>query len=226
MDLDYRIVFSKRKTLGISVERDSSVVVHAPEGTDPEKIRRALEAKKSWLYEKTRHPRKYREPAHPPGKELVSGESILYLGRNYPIEIVDRDGYAIEFRNRFIIPGARANSRYEVFRGWLQARAREKILPRVRRQAKALGVEYGAAKIANGRYRWGSCTPGGNLNFNWRLIKAPMFVIDYVIAHELTHLIEPNHTPRFWNIVRVQVAQTDKAKRWLEEHGQLLEQDL
>ena len=53
-----------------------------------------------------------------------------------------------------------------------------------------------------------------------------MFVADYVIAHELAHLIEPNHRLRFWNIVRVQVAQTDKAKRWLKEHGQLLEQDL
>lgn len=226
MELTYRTVFTKRKTLGITVERDCSVVVRAPEGTDPELIRRTVEAKKLWLYAKTRHPQKDREPAHPPGKELVSGESILYLGRHYAIEIVDREGYAIEFRNRFIIPRARACSRTEVFREWLKARARERILPRVRRQAQTLGVAYAEAKISDGHYRWGSCTPGGNLNFNWRLIKAPLFVIDYVIAHELAHLIEPNHSPRFWNIVRTAVVQMDKAKAWLKDNGQLLEQDL
>ena len=63
----------------------------------------------------------------------------------------------------------------------------------MRKQAQALGVAYQEANITDGHYRWGSCTPNGNLNFNWRLIKAPLFVIDYVIAHELAHLIEPNH---------------------------------
>lgn len=65
-----------------------------------------------------------------------------------------------------------------------------------------LGVEFAAAKILDNRYRWGTCTVNKNLNFNWRLIKAPTFVIGYVIVHELAHLIESNRTPRFWNIVR------------------------
>ena len=82
------------------------------------------------------------------------------------------------------------------------ARAEEKILPRVQHHAHELGVEFTEAKIVDNRYRWGSCTVKDNVNFNWRLIKAPMFVIDYVIVHELAHLIEANHTPRFWNIVR------------------------
>jgi predicted metal-dependent hydrolase len=61
---------------------------------------------------------------------------------------------------------------------------------------------------------------------NWRLIKAPMFVIDYVVVHELAHLIESNHTPRFWQIIRSQIASMEKAKQWLKEHGQMLEQSL
>ena len=73
---------------------------------------------------------------------------------------------------------------------------------------------------------WGSCTVNDNVNLNWRLIKAPMFVIDYVIVHELAHLIESNHTPRFWNIVRTQAPMTEKARSWLREQGQLLEQDI
>jgi predicted metal-dependent hydrolase len=65
-----------------------------------------------------------------------------------------------------------------------------------------------------------------HVNFNWRLIKAPIFVIDYVIVHELAHLLEANHTPRFWNIIRAQVPTTDKAKIWLKAHGQWLEEDV
>ncbi len=82
------------------------------------------------------------------------------------------------------------------------------------------------AKIVDNRYRWGSCTVNDNVNLNWRLIKAPMFVIDYVIVHELAHLIEANHTPRFWNVVKSQITQVDKARQWLKQHGQLLEQKL
>ena len=65
-----------------------------------------------------------------------------------------------------------------------------------------------------------------NITLNWRLIKAPMFVIDYVVVHELAHLIEANHTPRFWNIVRGQIPRAEQAKKWLKEHGQVLEDEL
>ena len=66
-------------------------------------------------------------------------------------------------------------------------------------------------------------TVNNNVNFNWRLIKAPMFVIDYAIFHELAHMIEANHTPRFWNIIRAQAPTMEKAKAWLKKNGQLLE---
>ena len=78
--------------------------------------------------------------------------------------------------------------------------------------ARALGVDVARVKIVDNRYRWGSCTLNNNVNLNWRLIKAPMFVIDYVIVHELAHLIEANHTPRFWNIVRVQTPDNGKGQ--------------
>ena len=74
--------------------------------------------------------------------------------------------------------------------------AKEKMLPRVKVHARDLGVDVAKVRIVDNRYRWGSCTLKDNVNFNWRLIKSPMFVIDYVIIHELAHLIEPSHAPR------------------------------
>lgn len=224
MELDYKVVFSKRTTLTITVERDRSVVVTAPEGTAPEKIRQVVESRKLWLYEKTRHTQKYNPLPHPPGKELVTGESMPYLGRHYRIELVNSGG-EIQFEQKFIVPRALAG-KSSVFRNWFMARAEEKILPRVALHARNLGVAYKEAKIGSGKYRWGSCTPKDNVIFNWRLIKAPMFVIDYVVVHELAHLIEPNHTPRFWNIVRTQTPSMERAKAWLQKHGALLEQEL
>jgi hypothetical protein len=80
--------------------------------------------------------------------------------------------------------------RRKVLKEWYVSRATETILPRVKRHASELGVDFGEVKIVDNRYRWGSCTVKDNVNFNWRLIKAPMFVIDYVIVHELAHLME------------------------------------
>lgn len=225
MHLDYIVKRSaKRRKLTITVERDRSVIVHAPLETTDAKIQQVVESKRQWIYEKIGHPQKYKDLPHPPGKELVSGESALYLGRHYRIEVVRTGLSGIQFNQRFLIPAGSNTKRNEVLRDWYNQRANEKIIPRVQHYARELGVDYARSKIVDNRYRWGSCTTKNNVNFNWRLIKAPMFVIDYVIIHELTHLIEANHTPRFWNIVRAQSPSMEKAKTWLKENGQLLEQ--
>ncbi|KPQ43997.1 MAG: Zinc metalloprotease [Candidatus Methanoperedens nitroreducens] len=225
MELAYKIQrSSKRHKLTITVERDRNVVVHAPEGISDEKIRQVVEAKRQWIYEKIGHPQKYQDLPHPPGKELVSGESALYLGRQYRIEMVKTGLSEIQFSQRFLIPAIQRNKRGEALREWYISKAKEKIVPRVKYHARELGVNFDEVKIVDNRYRWGSCTVNNNVNFNWRLIKAPMFVIDYIIVHELAHLIETNHTPKFWNIVRAQSPTMEKAKAWLKENGQLLEQ--
>lgn len=225
MELVYTIKRSaKRKKLNITVERDRSIVVHAPEGVADEKIQQMVDSKRQWIYEKINHPQKYQDLPHPPGKELVSGESALYLGRQYRIELVQTGLSEIQFAQRFLIPATQGEKREESLREWYINKAKEKIVPRVKHHACELGVNFAGIKIVDNRYRWGSCTVKNNVNFNWRLIKAPMFVIDYVIIHELAHLIEPNHTSRFWNIVRAQSPTVEKAKAWLKENGQLLEQ--
>jgi hypothetical protein len=227
MDYAYTIQRSeKRRKLTIAVERDRSVVVHAPSDATDEAIRRIVDSKRHWILEKLRHPQKYLELPHPPGKELVSGESVLYLGRQYRIEVVAEGLDAVQFNQRFLMPASKVSDRRSALREWYVARANEKILPRVNRFARSLGVEIKRARIVDNRYRWGSCTVKDNVNFNWRLIKAPVFVIDYVIAHELAHLIEGNHTARFWNVVRAQVPKVEQARAWLREHGQVLEEEV
>ena len=227
MDISYSIKrSSKRKKITITIERDRTVVIHAPLHASDEAIERIVEAKQYWIYEKTGHVQKYTDRPHPPGKELVNGESALYLGRSYRIEIVRDEMDCIRFDQRFLVPASYALHKKGALRDWYVARAKEQIPPRVAKQAQELGVSFGRVRIVDSRYRWGSCTVRDNINLNWRLIKAPIFVIDYVIAHELAHLLEPNHTPRFWNIVKTQAPTVDRARSWLREHGQILEEEI
>lgn len=223
-DLEYKIVRSpKRKKLTITVERNRAIIVHAPESASEETIHRLVDSKRQWLFEKLHHERKYQDRVHPPGKEVVNGESAPYLGTDYRIEIADTANGEVEFSRLFTIPSAYQGKKREALKAWYIARAKETILPRVTKAASELGVAPKAAKIVDNRYRWGSCTVNNAVSFNWRLIKAPMFVIDYVVVHELAHLLESNHTARFWNIVRASSPTMEKARAWLKEHGQVLE---
>lgn len=227
MDLNYQTVRSaKREKLTITVERDRSIVVHAPVGATDEAIRKVVDSKRQWLFDKVNHSQKYRDRPHAPGKEVVNGESVPYLGSEFKIEVTNTASGGVEFARRFFIPAAQREKRREVLKQWYIDRAKETVIPRVIRHAAELGVSFGEAKIVDNRYRWGSCTVKDNVHFNWRLIKAPMFVIDYVIVHELAHLMEANHTPRFWNIVRAKASAMEKAKIWLKEHGQILEEEV
>lgn len=220
---DYQIVYSDRKTLSIIVERDRSILVRAPKHMAAEEIQQLLDEKKLWLYKKINHPQKY--PPEPVKKEFVTGETILYLGRNYRLELTNDDSDVIQFSSCFYISRQKKSYVGKLFRSWYIERAREELIPRIRHFAKTLGVVYNRLLISDLKYRWASCTPKNNLNFNWRIIKAPMSVIDYLIVHELAHLLEPNHSPKFWNIIAVQIPDYEKPKQWLKEFGYRLEED-
>ena len=97
--------------------------------------------------------------------------------------------------------------------------ARELVTMVAEEEAEALGVSYRRIDIRDQRTRWGSCSPRGTLSFNWRLSLAPLEVLDYVVVHELCHLREPNHSPRFWRLVTERRPGWRKQRAWLREHG-------
>ncbi len=223
IQVSYELIYTQRRSLGIIVERDQRVVVRAPVGMSQEHITKLLEKKKFWLYEKVRHPKKY--PLQAQRKEVVSGESLLYLGQHYPLELTDTEHLSLEFDAVFKLPKHLRSHAHQIFKHWYIRQARAVITPRVQKIAQALGVQYNKILISDLKYRWGSCTPNDNLNFNWRIVKAPVLVIDYIIAHELAHLLEANHTKHFWNIVSIQVPKYLEAKAWLVNNGHALETD-
>lgn len=86
-----------------------------------------------------------------------------------------------------------------------------------------MGVTYSGICIRDVRFRWASCTAAGTLTFNWRAVQAPIMVIDYLVVHELAHVLQSNHSEEFWNIVAVHAPSWDKPRAWLRQNGGLLE---
>ncbi len=223
MEIKYSIKYSARKTISIIVERDRSVVVRAPLNTSEDFIAKEVYKKRRLLQEKISHNQKYPFPKSV--KQFVSGETLLYLGKHYKLYVTNNVEEGVSFDNKFFIGKTNQKVANKLFREWYIKSATEIIVPKAKAIAKQLGVAFNDINILDLKYRWGSCTPKDNIHFNWRIIKAPMTVIEYIIVHELTHLLEANHTPEFWNRVAVMQPNYDKAKDWLKEFGGELESD-
>lgn len=102
---------------------------------------------------------------------------------------------------------------------WLRAEARRRIEPEAHRMAAEIGKQVTRITIRDQKSRWGSCAPGGRLSFNWRLVLAPGWVLDYVVAHEVAHLAQPNHSPAFWAVVDCLNGDAKAGRAWLRRQG-------
>jgi len=105
---------------------------------------------------------------------------------------------------------------------WLKKQARQVLTDRVQEKTAILGKAYGRVSVRDTRTRWGSCSSTGNLSFCWRLVLAPDYVLDYVVAHEVAHLQEHNHSSVFWALTEQLTDHVHAGKRWLSEHGESL----
>jgi predicted metal-dependent hydrolase len=105
---------------------------------------------------------------------------------------------------------------------WLKAEAKRDLATASERYASAMGVKVRTISVRDQKSRWGSCSSMGDLSYSWRLILAPDYVLDYVAAHEVAHLREMNHSPRFWRLVLTHCNRTRDAKNWLKQHGSSL----
>jgi len=221
LEIPYRIDFSsKRKTVAFIIERNGDLVVKAPIGFSEAKIAELVKKNRMQLYQKINHPQKIKAKQENPVQ--LNGSSILYNGKNYKAFIDKESKDKFIFNGKFIISENISDQFTKRLNQWLISEAKEKLTPRIIEFAKKLGVEYNKILVSDLQLRWGSCTPKNNININYRIIKAPSYVSNYIIVHELTHLIESNHTKDFWQIVKTAYPKYDEAKKWLLEKGNML----
>lgn len=200
--IHYEVLYQERKTLGIRVYPDCSVKVIAPLDTPLEVLEHKIRGKASWIVKKQREFLSY-HPLTPP-RLYVSGETHLYLGRQYRLRIESADFDAVKLiRGRLCVFKSAGNSVEKVLGDWYRYRATiyfNDILLSLFSLFKKYDINCPRLQILAMPTRWGSCTANGKIILNPELIKAPKGSIEYVIVHELCHLVHHNHTEAFYDL--------------------------
>lgn len=211
------LIQSPRASISVEVTPQAHVIVRAPRYAPYTYVEDFLRAKTPWITRQV-HQARVRLQTRPQHK-FCEGEEFLYLGVLYPLRIVSAQSFPLTHTNAFFLHQAyRAHARTLLCR-WYRQRAQEVISRRVRHWAAIQGCAYSSVAIRDTKSRWGSCGPHNSLNFAWRLVMAPLTIIDYVVVHELCHIQHKNHARRFWQAVEKVLPQYRSARQALHEQG-------
>lgn len=216
--IDFQLLFSERTTLGITVDPEMEVLVKAPIGTSMEKINEKIRKKAPWILKQQR----YFLAFYPKitARKYVSGETHFYMGRQYLLNVIEGPKAAVKYKGRAIEISTPDKSKAgELLKAWYRERAKIKfseIAEPIIERFKKYHVEPSALYILEMSKRWGSCTPKGKIILNPELIQAPKACIEYVITHELCHLVHHDHTKKFIDLQTKEMPDWEKWKEKLE----------
>ena len=236
---------SKRKSLSIAIQPDGSVKVRAPLALSDAEILAWMKSKTGWII------RKRNEVFHSANrcapKQFVSGEKFLFLGEEYELEVRNSDARAgavgiVEDKLVVFVKAGISQSKdagqnnsdrlspqqkevQKALANWYEKQAKIWIMRRVHFYAPVVNESFHRVTLKNQKKRWGSCSSARNLNFNWRLVMAPLEILDYVVVHELCHLKQMNHSEAFWAEVEKVLPDYKARKKWLDENGNRLRLD-
>lgn len=213
------IVRSKRKTLALIVKPDGSVIIRAPLRATQKLIREFVASNIKWIEKKRAEALAFLPPAP---KQYIPGEMFMYLGNVYPLEIVKGQRKPLFLDGSFKLAASKQGNAKLIFEHWYRAQAKQILTERVKLYASQHDLQYKKIGITSARTRWGSCSANGSLNFSWRLILAPLAVVDYVVVHELAHTVHHNHSKRFWKKVETIMPGYKERRKWLQKDGRQL----
>jgi predicted metal-dependent hydrolase len=215
--INFELTFASRKSLGITVTPDLDVLVKAPEGTSITDIKERLRKRAPWIIRQQSFFLAF-HPKNPP-RRFVGGETHLFLGTPYRLQIIESEIEEVKISGKFIEVFTSEKSRAEMLLSeWYLQNAKKRFqsiaTPLIKR-FKKYDVEPSSIILRNMPTRWGSCTPKGKIILNPELIRAPKGCIEYVIVHELCHLVHHNHTQKFVDL------QTKEFRDWEKWKGRL-----
>jgi predicted metal-dependent hydrolase len=218
---------ARRKTIQIAVHPPGIIVVTAPSGRSDRELTALVFQKAPWIARKLQQMQM--RPSVSRRRTFMDGETFLFLGHEYPLGLAIAPTLrkpVIQIDKGRIIYSSRS-AEHEYLLGhlttWYRQKAAETIHERVSYYAQKMGVKPQSVQIRDQKKRWGSCASSARLNFNWRCIMAPVEIIDYIIVHELCHLLEMNHSTRYWNLLKSFMPDYKARRNWLKENGARLD---
>jgi predicted metal-dependent hydrolase len=228
----YRIDWSEgRETVSLSIDESLELTVTAPMTATSDEVEAVLDSRQEWILQKLYGLEEQEGPPYP--KEYLSGEKLQYRGRKYPLEVVEADvpqpelsfdGQTFTLRtHRFDEGGDDVSIRRkrQAVVDWYVSQAEEDLPARASRFESRLGLEDVTVEVGEIDGRWGEYD-NGTIRLNWRLIRAPVRIQDYVLVHELAHSVHDEHSDAFWNTVGALVPDYEDRREWLRVKGNTL----
>ena len=222
--LEFTLLRSKRRTIGFLID-DDGLRITAPRWVSVAEIDSSIREKQRWIMGKLNERRENSARRLQPAMQWRDGAALPYLGDTLTLRIVADQPVGIRFDDRsreliVCLPAAATEQQLkDRVQGWLQLDAKRLFGERLPVYAEKLGVSYRAYALSSATTQWGSCTADGRIRLNWRLIHFSPPLIDYVIAHELSHLREMNHGPQFWATVQSVFPEFAAARKALREQA-------
>lgn len=226
LGLRVAVLRSPRRTAALHIV-GSELQVRVPAHLADDRVAAILQRKRPWIRSKVAQLQQLPPPRQ---RELVSGESFPYLGRHYRLQLRPGPHAGVALRGGVLLatlPDADLNDtprRQVQLRGvledWYRARALERLHDKTKRLARRIGVAPTGVSVRRFKARWGSCHRNGQLVFHWPLIQAPHPIIDAVVIHELCHLLHPNHSNAFWQLVHHHDPAHSEHRQWLRRRAQ------
>lgn len=219
-DIEYMLKRSNRKTASIYIERDGQVSILVPKRLTTKQVEELIENKRKWIYT---HLAEWRDlNSTRVRREYVNGEGFLYLGRTYRLKLIDDQDIPLKLKDGYFClrtDNGTVQDADTAFKEFYREKGKKRIGDRVMYFQTKMGVQPKAVRIIELKNRWASCSAKGNLNFHWKCMMAPPTVFDYIVAHELAHMIHPNHIEAFWNEVDKVMPDYRERKEWLRVNG-------
>ena len=218
MEIPYTIVYTKRRSVSLMISRQGSVVVRAPKGVLKNFLDGLVKQKADWILKHTGliSKRKLKE------KQFFEGELFLLFGKLYPLCILEGFRSRLEFNEGFYLSKFKLTTARKIFLNFYKDKAREVLLEQAVKYAELMGVSFKKLNITSAVTRWGSCSTSGSINFSYKLVMAPIEIIEYVVVHELAHISHKNHSVRFWRNVQDYYPDFAIARKWLRVNGSTL----
>lgn len=215
---------NRSKSADVRVE-DGAVSIVVPKGLDCDRISQILDDKRQWIKNKIYL---HRDAMPVSSKEYVSGESFAYLGRNYRLKVNRGHFKPVKLvQGRLVVSVPNGTEQPHMIRNalvrWYKYHAEQKLQEKAKRYAAIIGVEPVSVGIKTFKSRWGSCSAKGKIDFNWKIIMAPNRMVDYLVVHELCHLMHHDHSPRFWKEVERVVPDYQECREWLKVNAKALD---
>lgn len=224
-DLTYTIRRTERRRTASLQIVNGLVTVVVPSTLSDEQVSRVVSARLEQIQKTVERQRQVMRKTE---SEFVSGHGFMYLGRTYRLKIYRTGSGQIGLRNgRIEIWSSHGLNQTDSeikqsLTNWYHSRAEEKFQERLKIYAKKVGVSVSFLSLRDMKTKWGSCTTKGKITLNWRLILAPTRIIDYVIVHELCHVVCHDHSRRFWSKVMRVMPDYEQRRDWLRNNGHTL----